>query len=74
MPAETSGPDSDGFAFTDEDFARRYATGDGSRQFAGSRDLPPAPSIPTKTGPRPIHGGGNSFMRARRRRAATRGI
>ncbi len=56
-----------GFAFTDEDFGRRYSPD----------PLPPAQSsaAPATAPPairpaRRLHGGGNSFMRARRRRLA----
>jgi hypothetical protein len=60
-----------GFAFTDEDYARRY-----------SPDKPRAAAAPAAPAPQPapqpakriaLHGGGNSFMRARRRRLSTSG-
>ncbi|HEY1301186.1 MAG TPA: hypothetical protein VGF07_11865 [Stellaceae bacterium] len=72
MPAETTGRDKDGFAFTDEDFTRRYTTGDGGRRVVP--DLPHAPPVPAKPAAHPTHGGGNSYMRARRRRMAARGL
>jgi hypothetical protein len=53
-----------GFAFTDEDYTRRYSP-DTSPRAAPSTTTPRAPS---RTGR--VHGGGNSFMRARRRRLA----
>jgi hypothetical protein len=61
MPDQTRDQDQRGFMFTDEDFARRYAGEDG-----GPEPLDPAPPA---AGPR-LHGGGNAFMRARRRRLA----
>jgi hypothetical protein len=72
MPAETTGRDEDGFAFTEEDFTRRYATGDGGRRMAP--DQPREPPVPAKPVASPIHGGGNSYMRARLRRMAARGL
>jgi hypothetical protein len=54
------------FAFTDEDFARRYSAERPSRPVAPAG---PAP-MPTPTRTMPLHGGGNSFMRAKRRRLA----
>jgi hypothetical protein len=53
-----------GFAFTDEDYARRYS---GEKSAAGPAPAAPA-SQPARHGR--LHGGGNSFMRARRRRLA----
>ncbi len=54
-----------GFVFTDEDYTRRYARDESATA------SPPAGSAVSvaKRAPR-IHGGGNSFMRARRRRIA----
>lgn len=66
MPEPTCDPQDAGFAFTDEDFARRYASGappTASDTPCARRTTAPAPGR---------HGGGNSFMRAlRRRRAAS---
>ncbi len=73
MPADTSGCDETGFAFTDDDFARRYAAERAAPGVSGPGDLP-MPPIPAKAASSPIHGGGNSYMRARRRRLAARGI
>jgi hypothetical protein len=58
------GEEETGFAFTDEDYARRYS---GEKSTAG-----PTPAAPASQPARPgrLHGGGNSFMRARRRRLA----
>jgi hypothetical protein len=56
-----------GFAFTDEDYARRYAGGKAS--VAKADALPAAPPQAPSRPARP-HGGGNSFMRSRRRRVA----
>lgn len=55
------------FAFTDEDFARRYFPGQPS---AGVRSAKPAASPASAKPAGRLHGGGNSFMRARRRRLA----
>ncbi|MGH7064249.1 MAG: hypothetical protein ACREET_09235 [Stellaceae bacterium] len=73
MPADTSGCDEAGFAFTDDDFARRYAAERAAPRISGPAD-PAMPPIPATTASRPIHGGGNSYMRARRRRLAARGL
>ena len=56
-----------GFAFTDEDYARRYFPGKSS-----AAPLPTSPVVVPPSAKRParLHGGGNSFMRARRRRLA----
>lgn len=64
MPNEMRDQDQRGFRFTDEDFARRYAGDDGAPEALDPAPLPGAPA-----GPR-VHGGGNAFMRARRRRLA----
>ena len=53
-----------GFAFTEEDYTRRY-----------SPEKAPVASAPVSVAPQAVgrtrpHGGGNSFMRARRRRLA----
>jgi hypothetical protein len=53
-----------GFAFTDEDYTRRYSP-DGHVRAAAPVTAPPATPPPAR-----LHGGGNSFMRARRRRLA----
>ncbi len=74
MPADTSGCDEAGFAFTDDDFARRYAAERAAPpRISGPADLP-RPPIPATAASSPIHGGGNSYMRARRRRLAARSI
>jgi hypothetical protein len=53
-----------GFAFSDDDFRRRYTPEEQSPD--GSRA-----SVASASGARPrLHGGGNSYMRARRRRLA----
>jgi hypothetical protein len=62
-----------GFTFTDQDFERRYAA---------EGEAPPTPSAGSrsrttvqraKSLAARIHGGGNSFMRARRRRLLASG-
>lgn len=53
-----------GFAFTDEDYTRRYSSGRSAHPVA------PATAPPGRHQPARLHGGGNSFMRARRRRLA----
>lgn len=73
MPADTSGCDEAGFAFTDDDFARRYAAERAAPRVSGPAD-PARPPIPANPASRSIHGGGNSYMRARRRRLAARSI
>jgi hypothetical protein len=70
MSEETFDHEEDGFTFSDEDFGRRYF----------SEQRPPSPadvkhlSRPVNQQANPssarIHGGGNSFMRALRRRLA----
>lgn len=73
MPDDNS--DDDGFTFTDEDFARRYETAQPVRHPPAATGSSAAASEPADPVARPIHGGGNSFMRARRRRrAACRGL
>jgi len=68
MPEAKFDQEETGFAFTDEDFERRY-----------SPDKLPLVSPPRPSAgrsakqPSGIHGGGNSFMRARRRRLAASG-
>jgi hypothetical protein len=68
MPESESGEERAGFAFTEDDFRRRYATeecpADGSRP-----SPPPAPGRP----PGSLHGGENSYMRPHRRRPAAAG-
>ena len=67
MPEPTCDPPDAGFAFTDEDFARRYS----SRTAPATSDAA-ASGTPTQAAAgRRLHGVGNSFMRARRRRAAS---
>ena len=68
MPEPICEPQDAGFAFTDEDFARRY-----SSEASSAAGDTPANGIPTTASPGPgRRGGGNSFMRAlRRRRAAS---
>ena len=61
MPQEPPEPDERGFVFTEADFARRYGGGEGAADPAAPRPAPAAGRA---------HGGGNSFMRARRRRLA----
>lgn len=61
MPEELPDQEEAGFVFTDEDYARRYSP----RSTAASSAPQPAKAAPTR-----LHGGGNSFMRARRRRLA----
>jgi hypothetical protein len=53
-----------GFGFTEEGYARRYAPD----KFAASAPSEPSPQSVKRTSP--LHGGGNSFMRSRRRRLA----
>jgi hypothetical protein len=76
LSAEEIGPMSEanfdreepGFAFTDEDYARRYFPG---KSAAASRPTNPTASAAASQRPDGrLHGGGNSFMRARRRRLA----
>ncbi len=64
MPEPEKNGEQSGFAFSDDDFRRRYTpegqSPDGSQASAASA-----------SGARPrLHGGGNSYMRARRRRLA----
>lgn len=65
MPEQTRERGHDRLVFTDEDFNRRYS---GEEAAAGAAD--PADRQAKPAGRR-IHGGGNAFMRARRRRAAS---
>jgi hypothetical protein len=61
MSEETFDREEDGFTFSDEDFGRRYFPEQKPPSVAGV-------SSPPRTAR--IHGGGNSFMRALRRRLA----
>jgi hypothetical protein len=64
MSEETFDREEDGFTFSEEDFGRRY--------FPEQKP----PSVAGVSGPRQtvrIHGAGNSFMRALRRRLAAAG-
>jgi len=63
----------EGFTFTDQDFERRYSPEEEipSVAEAGNPSAPPAQQ--GKPVAARIHGGGNSFMRARRRRLASSG-
>jgi hypothetical protein len=54
-----------GFAFTEEDYTRRYSPEKAPVASA------PASVAPQAAGRARLHGGGNSFMRARRRLAAS---
>lgn len=56
-----------GFAFTDEDYTRRYLP-EKSAAATGPASAPQSAGRVTR-----LHGGGNSFMRARRRRLAASG-
>jgi hypothetical protein len=56
-----------GFTFTDEDYARRYFPGQSSAAVRSAKSVASAASAKHAG---PLHGGGNSFMRARRRRLA----
>jgi hypothetical protein len=60
MSEETFDREEDGFTFSDEDFGRRYF----SEQKSRPADQQAKPNTAR------IHGGGNSFMRALRRRLA----
>jgi hypothetical protein len=64
MSEETFDREEDGFTFSDEDFGRRYFPEQKSPAAAGV-------SSPPRTGR--THGGGNSFVRALRRRLAAAG-
>jgi hypothetical protein len=64
MSEETFDREEDGFTFSDEDFGRRYFPQQKPPSAAGV-------SSPSRTAR--IHGGGNSFMRALRRRLAVAG-
>jgi hypothetical protein len=68
MPEETRDRERRGFMFTDEDFARRYC---GEEEAADAIDPTAPQSNPTRAR---IRGGGNTFMRARRRRLAIAGL
>jgi len=73
MSEETFECEEDGFTFSDEDFGRRYfpeqnlgsASSAGNSSTAGNHQAQPNRAR--------IHGGGNSFMRALRRRLAAAG-
>jgi hypothetical protein len=60
MSEETFDHEEDGFTFSDEDFGRRY--------FSEQKSRPADQQAKPNTAPGP--GGGNSFMRALRRRLA----
>jgi hypothetical protein len=57
-----------GFTFTDEDYARRYSPRKASAAVQPANPTPSGPASENHAGG--LHGGGNSFMRARRRRLA----
>jgi hypothetical protein len=88
---EETGRGETGFAFSDEDYTRRYApdkspvaTQSAATQSAATQSAAPQSVAPQSAAPRSaspsaapssaatggLHGGGNSFMRARRRRLA----
>ena len=75
MSEETFDGEEDGFTFSDEDFGRRYfpernlPSASGASNSSGGGNYQAKPN----TARIRIHGGGNSFMRALRRRLAPAG-
>jgi hypothetical protein len=61
MSEETFDCEEDGFIFSDEDFGRRYSP---------EQKPPSAAGVSSRSRTARIHGRGNSFMRALRRRLA----
>jgi len=67
MSETTPDQEEHGFAFTDEDYDRRYSL---QKRLEANPAIPSPPAAKPSSG---LHGGGNSFMRARRRRLAAAG-
>ena len=65
MPEPVDREEQPGFAFTEDDFRRRYAGEEQSLD--GPRASSPSAHGASRSG---VHGGGNSYMRALRRRLA----
>jgi hypothetical protein len=59
-----------GFTFSNEDFGRRYFPEQNLRSASGASNSSGAGNHQAKPNTARIHGGGNSFMRALRRRLA----
>jgi hypothetical protein len=70
MSEETFDGEEDGFTFSDEDFGRRYFPEPNQRSASGASNSSGAGNRQAKSNTARIHGGGNSFMRALRRRLA----
>ena len=70
MSEETFDGEEDGFTFSDEDFGRRYFPEQNLHSASGASNSSVAGNYQAKANAARIHGGGNSFMRALRRRLA----
>jgi hypothetical protein len=70
MSEETFDGEEDGFTFSDEDFGRRYFAEQNLGSASGGSNSSGAGTCQAKSSTARIHGGGNSFMRALRRRLA----
>ena len=70
MSEETFDGEEDGFTFSDEDFGRRYFPEQNLGSDSGANNSSGAGNHQAKPNTARIHGGGNSFMRALRRRLA----
>jgi len=70
MSEETFDGEEDGFTFSDEDFGRRYFPEQNLRSASGASNSSGARNHQAKPNTARTHGGGNSFMRALRRRLA----
>jgi len=70
MSAETFDDEEDGFTFSDEDFGRRYFPDQSPLSPADLKNLSRRANQEAHANIARIHGGGNSFMRALRRRLA----
>ena len=73
MSEETFECEEDGFTFSDEDFGRRYFPEQNLRSGSDASNSRGTGNHQAKPNPARIHGGGNSFMRALRRRLAAAG-
>jgi hypothetical protein len=73
MSEETFEREEDGFTFSDEDFGRRYFPEQSLDSASGASNSSSAGNHQAKPIPARIRGGGNSFMRALRRRLAEAG-
>jgi hypothetical protein len=70
MSEEAFEREADGFIFSDEDFGRRYFPEQNLPSASGTSNSSGAGNHQAKPNAARIHGGGNSFMRALRRRLA----